>query len=132
MQATFKRPALLGDFVDVVTSFSLPSVYRGRFHQKIERSGDVLVATVDVVCLNRDQNLIEFPMEMAEIPPSAGPERPFHRTAMRAADQVRRSSLTSTSWWSVWGNMSNNRACRAVRDGMRARSRARVSTLQLE
>ncbi len=67
VQATFKRPAVLGDFVDVVTSFSLPSVYRGRFHQRIERAGELLVdGTVDVVCLNRDQNLVEFPTEMAE------------------------------------------------------------------
>ncbi len=62
VQATFKRPAVLGDVVDIVTSFSLPSIYRGRFSQRVERAGELLVdGIVDVVCLDRAQNLIEFP-----------------------------------------------------------------------
>ena len=62
VQANFKKAAVLGDLVDVVTTFTVPSVYRGRFSQRIERAGELLVeGTVDVVCLNRDQNLVEFP-----------------------------------------------------------------------
>lgn len=67
VQATFKRPAVLGDTVDVVTTLRMQSVYRGRFHQRIERAGEVLVeGDVDVVCLNQDNSLIEFPPEIAD------------------------------------------------------------------
>ncbi len=62
VQANFKRPAKLGDIVDVVSEFALTSPYRGRFQQRIERDGELLVdATVDVVCLDANQNLIEYP-----------------------------------------------------------------------
>jgi acyl-CoA thioester hydrolase len=68
LTAKFKRPAVLGDVVDVVTSLTLPSVYRGRFLQRVERAGEVLFeATVDIVCLNREQSLVEFPREIAEL-----------------------------------------------------------------
>ncbi len=68
LQASFKKPGRLGDVVDVVTSFNLPSVYRGRFHQRIERDGEVLFeATVDVVCLDATQSLIEFPQEIGAL-----------------------------------------------------------------
>lgn len=68
LTAAFKRPAVLADTVEVVTTFSLPSVYRGRFHQRVERAGELLFeAQVDVVCLNRDQQLIEFPAEIAAL-----------------------------------------------------------------
>ncbi len=67
VQATFKKPAVLGDVVDIVTTFTLPSVYRGRFAQRVERKGELLVdAIVDVVCLDRDQNLIEFPSVLSD------------------------------------------------------------------
>ena len=63
----YKRQ-VLGDVVDVVTSLTLPSVYRGRFLQRVERDGEVLFeATVDIVCLNREQSLVEFPREIAEL-----------------------------------------------------------------
>mgnify|MGYP003825937001 CR=1 FL=1 len=66
--ATFKRPARLGDVIDVVSTFSLPSPYRGRFDQRIERDGELLVdAQVDVCCLDTAQNLIEFPAEFKEM-----------------------------------------------------------------
>lgn len=66
--AAFKKPAVLGDLLDVVSTFTLPSAYRGRFLQRIERAGELLVdATVDVVCLNRDQNLIEYPAAFGTI-----------------------------------------------------------------
>ncbi|MGB2700787.1 MAG: hotdog domain-containing protein, partial [Candidatus Phosphoribacter baldrii] len=43
VQATFKKPAVLGDVVDIVTTFTVPSVYRGRFAQRVERAGELLV-----------------------------------------------------------------------------------------
>lgn len=65
VQATFKKPAVLGDLVDIVTTFTVPSVYRGRFAQRVERAGELLVdGIVDVVCLDADQNLIEFPPQL--------------------------------------------------------------------
>lgn len=60
--ATFKKPATLGDQVDVVTEFSQPSSLRGRFTQRIERGGELLVdGVIDVVCLDPNANLVEFP-----------------------------------------------------------------------
>ncbi|HYO84911.1 MAG TPA: YbgC/FadM family acyl-CoA thioesterase [Dermatophilaceae bacterium] len=66
--ATFKKAARLGDLVDVVSSLALTSPYRGRFAQRIERAGELIVdATVDVVCLDATQNLIEFPPEFRRL-----------------------------------------------------------------
>jgi tol-pal system-associated acyl-CoA thioesterase len=60
--AKFRRSARLGETIDVVTSFSVESPYRGRFDQRIERGGELLVeASVDVVCTTSDQQLIELP-----------------------------------------------------------------------
>ena len=62
VQATFKRPAVLGDRIEVATSFSVVSPYRGRFLQRVERDSEVLVeGTVDCVCLDDNQQLREFP-----------------------------------------------------------------------
>ena len=62
VQATFKRPAVLGDRIEVATSFSVVSPYRGRFLQRVERNSEVLVeGTVDCVCLDDNQQLREFP-----------------------------------------------------------------------
>lgn len=58
----FKRSARLGDLLDVISSFRLDSPYRGRFSQRIECQGEVLVqAEVDIVCVDGQQNLREFP-----------------------------------------------------------------------
>ena len=44
------------------TSFTVKSPFRGRFAQRIERDGELIVeATVDVACLNPEQRLIELP-----------------------------------------------------------------------
>jgi acyl-CoA thioester hydrolase len=60
--AKFRKAAALGDLVDVVSTFTVDSAYRGTFHQRIERAGDLLVdGQVEVVCLDTDQQLIEFP-----------------------------------------------------------------------
>ncbi len=62
VSAKFRKSAGLGDVVDVVTSFGVESAYRGRFSQRVELDGVVLVeADVDVVCTNPEQTLIELP-----------------------------------------------------------------------
>lgn len=59
----FKRPGRLGDLVEVVSSFRLDSPFRGRFSQRLECRGELLVqAEVDVVCLDAQQQLVEFPL----------------------------------------------------------------------
>jgi acyl-CoA thioester hydrolase len=58
----FKRAARLGDLLEVVSSFRLDSPYRGRFSQRLECRGDLMVqAEVDVVCVDAQQQLREFP-----------------------------------------------------------------------
>jgi acyl-CoA thioester hydrolase len=58
----FKKSAGLGDIVEVVSSVGLSSAYRGRFSQRIECRGETLVeAEVEIVCVDRDQRLREFP-----------------------------------------------------------------------
>jgi tol-pal system-associated acyl-CoA thioesterase len=58
----FRRSARLGDLVDVVSAFRLSSPYRGCFSQRLERRGELLVqAEVDVVCVDPQQQLREFP-----------------------------------------------------------------------
>jgi acyl-CoA thioester hydrolase len=58
----FKRPARLGDEVEVVSTFRRDSPYRGRFVQRLECRGELLVtADVDVVCVDAAQQLREFP-----------------------------------------------------------------------
>jgi acyl-CoA thioester hydrolase len=58
----FKKSAALGDIVEVVSSVALNSAYRGRFTQRIECRGETLVmAEVDIVCVDREQRLREFP-----------------------------------------------------------------------
>lgn len=60
--ATFKKPLTLGDRFEVVTAFSLPSPYRGRFTQRVECRGELHVeGVVDTVCLDSSQNLIKYP-----------------------------------------------------------------------
>lgn len=58
----FKRSARLGDMVEIVSLFKLTSAYRGRFSQRIECRGELLVeAEIDVVCVDPQQQLREFP-----------------------------------------------------------------------
>ncbi|MEM8530416.1 MAG: YbgC/FadM family acyl-CoA thioesterase [Chloroflexota bacterium] len=62
MTIRFRKPAELGDTVDVVSTFELPSAYRGLFRQRIERMADLIVeADVEIVCLDGNRNLREFP-----------------------------------------------------------------------
>jgi tol-pal system-associated acyl-CoA thioesterase len=58
----FKRSGRLGDLIEVVSTFRLDSAYRGRFSQRLECRGELLVqAEVDVVCVDPEQQLREFP-----------------------------------------------------------------------
>lgn len=63
--AKFKRPATLGDTIDIVTSFRHASPFRGIFDQRVERGGEVLLtAAIDVACLDADQNLRRLPTSL--------------------------------------------------------------------
>ena len=62
MNIRFRRAAGLGDMLDVISTFELPSDYRGLFRQRIERGGELIVeADVEIVCLDGSQRLREFP-----------------------------------------------------------------------
>jgi tol-pal system-associated acyl-CoA thioesterase len=64
MNIRFKRAAQLGDILDVVSTFTLQSPYRGLFKQRIERDGQTYVeADVELACLDPQFNLREFPPE---------------------------------------------------------------------
>jgi len=64
MNIRFKRAAQLGDTLEVVSTFSLQSPYRGLFRQRVERDGQVCVeADVELACLDPQRNLREFPPE---------------------------------------------------------------------
>lgn len=64
MNIRFKRAAQLGDTLEVVSTFSLQSPYRGLFRQRVEREGQVCVeADVELACLDPQRNLREFPPE---------------------------------------------------------------------
>jgi acyl-CoA thioesterase FadM len=58
----FKRPARLGDLIEVVSSFRVDSPYRGHFSQRLDCRGEVLVeAEIAIVCVDAEQQLREFP-----------------------------------------------------------------------
>jgi acyl-CoA thioester hydrolase len=58
----FRKTAELGDTIEVVSTYTLPSPYRTLYHQRIERGGEKLVeAEVELVCLGENRALREFP-----------------------------------------------------------------------
>ena len=62
MTIRFRKPAELGDTIEVISTFSLQSAYRGLFRQRIERDGDLVVeADVEIVCIDPQRTLREFP-----------------------------------------------------------------------
>ncbi len=70
MNIRFRKPAELGDVIDVVSAYSLPSPYRSLFRQRVERGGELLVeADVEVVCLGPSRVIREFPAEMRRSTP---------------------------------------------------------------
>ena len=69
MTIRFRKPAELGDMLTVITTFSLPSAFRGLFRQRIERDSDVIVeADVEVVCLDQRRELREYPEPFQSFP----------------------------------------------------------------
>lgn len=79
LEANFRKPLRLGETFDVATTLELPSPYRCRFQQKIEREGELCVrAQVDCACLDASGNLIEVPQTFAAMAvprEKAGPPR---------------------------------------------------------
>lgn len=62
MNIAFRKPAVLGDRLDVVSTFHLTSPFRGQFDQRIERNDETLVtAKVEVVCVDKNHKLQRFP-----------------------------------------------------------------------
>jgi acyl-CoA thioester hydrolase len=67
-KATFRIGAELGDVLDVVSTFSVASAFKGRFQQRIERDGALVVdAVVDVACLDADRRLTMLPPLVREL-----------------------------------------------------------------
>jgi tol-pal system-associated acyl-CoA thioesterase len=60
----FRRPACLGDRIEVLTSMQRASEYRLTFRQQIRRRGDdeaLVTGEVDVVAIDREGTLKELP-----------------------------------------------------------------------
>jgi tol-pal system-associated acyl-CoA thioesterase len=68
VKAKFRKAAVLGDLLTVVSTLTIDSRFRGIFHQRIERDGDLIVdGEVSIVCIDADQQLIEFPADLREL-----------------------------------------------------------------
>lgn len=62
VQIRFLKPGRLGDTLTVVTTNAGRSTFRHKLHQNIVRDGEVVTeATVDLVCLDKNLELTEFP-----------------------------------------------------------------------
>jgi acyl-CoA thioester hydrolase len=60
----FRKPAALGDRIEVVTSMQRISDYRLTFRQQIKRKGEpaaLVTGEVDVVAIDRNGTLVELP-----------------------------------------------------------------------
>jgi acyl-CoA thioester hydrolase len=67
MEVTFHLPGRLGDECEVVTKLVPGSPYRMKMDQKLMRGDELLTeAVVDVVCLDQDFELREFPEVLLE------------------------------------------------------------------
>jgi len=65
MNLRFRKPAFLGDIIEVVSKLEFESEFRGIFHQRIEKEGELLVeGDVEVVCIDAERKPREFPMEI--------------------------------------------------------------------
>lgn len=65
MNIKFRAPARLGDECEVVTRVAGGSEFRKQLHQTLELDGEVITeADVDLVCLDGDLKLREFPEGM--------------------------------------------------------------------
>jgi len=64
VEMKYRKPALLGDELEIVTSFEPLSEYRLLFHHGVHRDGDkapLVSAEVQVVCVDERGELIELP-----------------------------------------------------------------------
>jgi len=63
MQIKFRQAATLGDVCQVVTKIAPGgSDYRKKIDQRLEHNGEVITeASIDLVCLDNNLQLIEFP-----------------------------------------------------------------------
>jgi acyl-CoA thioester hydrolase len=64
IRAKFKRPASLGDKIEVVTSMLRASEYRLTFRQQIRRLGEseaLVSGEIDVVAIGQNGNVTELP-----------------------------------------------------------------------
>jgi acyl-CoA thioester hydrolase len=60
----FRKPAFLGNDIEVLTSMNRASEYRLNFKQRIRRMGEIdalVTGEVDIVAIDRDGNLQELP-----------------------------------------------------------------------
>jgi acyl-CoA thioester hydrolase len=79
LEAQFRRSLALGETFDVVTTLEVPSPYRCRFQQRIERQGELCVkAQIDIACLDAAGGLIEVPAQFRAmaVEPAAPLRRP--------------------------------------------------------
>jgi tol-pal system-associated acyl-CoA thioesterase len=64
LRIKYLKPARLGDELEVVTTGAGGSDYRRKLRQVIERAGEVITeAEVDLVCLDAELKLREFPAD---------------------------------------------------------------------
>jgi acyl-CoA thioesterase FadM len=64
IRVKFRRPAVLGDRIEVVTSMLRASEYRLTFRQQVRHRGEdeaLVSGEVDVVAVNQDGTLRELP-----------------------------------------------------------------------
>jgi YbgC/YbaW family acyl-CoA thioester hydrolase len=65
MSIKFRAPARLGDVCEVITTVIGGSEYRKKLKQTLELNGEVITESeVDLVCLDADLKLREFPPGM--------------------------------------------------------------------
>lgn len=68
LHITYHRAAALGEVLDVVSSFAVKSRFRSTFHQRIERTGELIVkAEVELVCLDVNHKIISLPAGIQEL-----------------------------------------------------------------
>ena len=67
LKIIFHKPARLGDICQVITVFEGGSEFRKKIKQRIERNDEMITeAQVDLVCLNQELQLREFPPDLFE------------------------------------------------------------------
>ena len=69
IRVKFRRPASLGDRIEVVTSMLRASEYRVTFRQQIRRQGEdeaLVSGEVDVVAIGPDGTLMELPAFLSQ------------------------------------------------------------------